>query len=138
MVKVSAYQIARLQENVESCKRYHEQWDLAALRLLELDFHEILRESCENPFLSFICGFINGILRDLLELKRDEHDTRDAFGQHNIDSHVALIAALRDGHAAAVTTIMPEHMHCAEFFVSKLDASFPPALLKWFSSSDRS
>lgn len=129
--KLSADQFASLEDNVARCTEAREKGDRAAARLLEVNFHDILCESCDNPFLVFICGFINGILRDLVEFRRSETDTRDAFGHHNAHSHKELIDAYRNEDAEAVRRIMTEHMTCAETFMSKLDASVNPDMLSF-------
>jgi len=121
--KLSEDQLQRMVDNVDLCTKARERGDRATARRLEVDFHDILCESCDNPLLAFICGFINGILRDLVEFRHDEEDTRDAFGQHNAHSHQELIEAYRRNDVVAVKSIMSEHMHCAEAFMSKLDAS---------------
>jgi DNA-binding FadR family transcriptional regulator len=127
--QLSEDQFARMEDNVARCMEARERGDRSTARRLEVDFHDILCESCDNPCLAFICGFINGILRDLVEFRREEKDTRDAFGHHNAHSHQELIAAYRKEDTEAVMSIMAEHMTCAESFMSKLDASFNPDML---------
>jgi DNA-binding FadR family transcriptional regulator len=122
--KLSEEQLARMEDNVARCHKAREAGDRTTARRLEVDFHDILCESCDNPFLVFICRFINGILRDLVEFRRDENDARDAFGKHNTQSHVDLIDAYRRQDRQAVRDISAEHMHCAEGFMTRLDASF--------------
>jgi DNA-binding FadR family transcriptional regulator len=127
--RVSADQLTRMEANVAACIAARDSGDRATARRLELDFHDILCESCDNPFLAFICNFINGVLRDLVEFRAEGKDARDAFGQHNAGSHLELIAAYRKGDAALVREIMDEHMRCAEVFMSQLDAAFRTDML---------
>ncbi len=127
--KLSEKQFAQLENNVRCCAQARAQGDLAAARRLELAFHEILRERCENPFLAFICGFINGVLRDLVDFRHDESDAQDAFGQHNLDCHRELIHAFRQGDQDGVKRIMQAHMCAAEAFMSRLDVSIQSDML---------
>jgi DNA-binding FadR family transcriptional regulator len=129
-------QLTRMEANVTACVEARERGDRALARRLELDFHDILCEPCTNPFLAFICNFINGVLRDLVEFRREENDTKDAFGQHNAHSHLDLIAALRRRDRKAVRAITEEHMNCAEMFMTKLDASFRNDMLNVGSRGD--
>lgn len=39
-------------------------------RIAELEFHEILARSCPNPFLAFICRFINSVLVNFVSTKK--------------------------------------------------------------------
>lgn len=134
--RLSEEQLARLEENVRRCLAARDRNDRATERRLELDFHDMLCAASDNPFLNFICSFINGVLRDLVEFRRDENDARDAFGQHNTHSHLELITALRANDAAAVKSIMEEHMKCAESFMTKLDASLRGDMLSFSGSKD--
>lgn len=134
--RLSEDQFARMEANVAACVDARDRGDRATARRLELDFHDILCESCDNPFLAFICRFINGILRDLVEFRREGNDARDAFGQHNAHSHLDLIAAYRQSDAAAVRQIMDEHMRCAETFMSQLDAAFRHDMLSVITGKD--
>ncbi|WP_048648499.1 FadR/GntR family transcriptional regulator [Nitratireductor soli] len=127
--KLTEDQFQRMEDNVARCQKARAAGDRATARRLEVDFHDILCESCDNPFLVFICRFINGILRDLVEFRRDENDARDAFGKHNTQSHHDLIEAYRREDRAAVGKISAEHMNCAEGFMSRLDAAFRDNLL---------
>lgn len=135
--RLSEDQLTRMEANVAACVKARDDGDRATARRLELDFHDILCESCDNPFLGFICGFINGVLRDLVEFRREGQDARDAFGQHNAKSHLDLIAAYRKGDAAAVRKIMEEHMRCAEVFMSELDAAFRTDMLSSIGRNGR-
>lgn len=134
--QLSEDQLTRMEANVAACVDARDRGDRATARRLELDFHDILCESCDNPFLAFICGFINGILRDLVEFRREGNDARDAFGQHNAHSHLELVAAYRKGDAAAVKKVMDEHMRCAEVFMSQLDAAFRDDMLSVIARND--
>lgn len=135
--RVSEDQLKRMEANVAACMKARAEGDRATARRLELDFHDILCESCDNPFLAFICGFINGVLRDLVEFRRESEDERDAFGQHNAHSHLDLVAAYRKGDAGEVRRIMDEHMREALVFMSKLDAAFRDDMLSCKPRTER-
>jgi GntR family transcriptional repressor for pyruvate dehydrogenase complex len=123
-------QFARLDANIDACVAARARGDRAEARRLELTFHDILTEHCNNPLLAFICRFVNGLLRDLVEFRRADRDERDAFGHHNVQSHRELVDALRAGDREAVMRIMSHHMTCAEGFMRKLDASLSSDLLR--------
>jgi DNA-binding FadR family transcriptional regulator len=128
--RLDADQLARLDANIEACRVARERGDRAEARRLELTFHDILTEHCDNPLLAFICRFVNGLLRDLVEFRRADRDERDAFGHHNVQSHRDLVDALRAGDREAVMRIMSHHMTCAEGFMRKLDASLSSDMLR--------
>lgn len=128
--RLDADQLARLDANIEGCVTARERGDRAEARRLELTFHDILTEHCDNPLLAFMCRFVNGLLRDLVEFRRADRDERDAFGNHNVQSHRELVDALRTGDREGVMRIMSHHMTCAEGFMRKLDASLSTDLLR--------
>ena len=121
--------LVRLQENIDACIRAAEEDDRETGRIAEIQFHDILCEACDNPILAMMCRFLNLMLRDLVIHRTDSLREHSAFGRHNIDAHISLVAALRDGDKAAVRRLMSEHMHCVEGYMSKLDASFHLDLL---------
>nr|WP_262273143.1 FCD domain-containing protein [Microvirga sp. HBU65207] len=61
--------LQRLETNIEQCVEARDRGDRVAGRRLEIEFHDILCESCDNPLLAFICRFLNGLLRDLVEFR---------------------------------------------------------------------
>ncbi len=122
-------QLKRLETNIEQCVEARDSGDRVTGRRLEIEFHDILCESCDNPLLAFICRFLNGLLRDLVEFRSDRYDEHEAFGQHNVASHRDLVAAFRVRDRRGVSRIMREHMCCAESFMQRLDASFRSDLL---------
>jgi DNA-binding FadR family transcriptional regulator len=103
--------------------------DRPAARRAELAFHDILCDSCPNPLLAFMCRFINGLLRDLVEYRSERLEEHIAFGRSNMASHLKLVAAFRDGNVAAVGRLMADHIHEAERFMSRLDAAFRSNML---------
>ncbi len=127
--RLSEDQLARLEANIEACEQARLRGDRVEARRAELDFHDILCEACENQLLVFICRFINGLLRDLVEFRSARYEHHDAFGRHNANSHRALVDAYRRGDREAVIALMGEHMHCAERFMRELDATFTSGFL---------
>lgn len=121
---LDAGQLARLERNIAECADAMARDDRPAVRLAELAFHDILSDNSPNPLLAFMCRFLNGLLRDLVEYRSDRLDEHNAFGHSNIESHRRLVAAFRENDRAAVEAIMAEHMHEAEDFMSRLDAAF--------------
>ena len=121
--------LAKLQSNITEYELLRAQGDRQGARRTELEFHDILTQACDNPILAFICRFINGLLRDLVEYRSDQYDDHEAFGNHNIDSHRQLLEAYRRGDGKAVEELMQEHMHCAARFMTQLDAQFGTDLL---------
>lgn len=127
--RLDADQLARLDANINACENAREKGDRVGARRFELDFHDILTENCDNPLLTFICRFLNGLLRDLVEFRSDQYDEHTAFGHHNVDSHRQLMDAFRVRDRDAVIRIMSHHMECAENFMRTLDASLSNDLL---------
>ncbi|WP_241963248.1 FadR/GntR family transcriptional regulator [Paracoccus suum] len=121
--KLDETQLTRLEENIESCVAALAAGERTKARHLELTFHDLLCESCPNPLLVFICHFVNGLLRDLVEFRSNSHDEHAAFAQANLESHRRLLDAFRANDRAAVSGIMAKHMCEAENFMTRLDAA---------------
>jgi DNA-binding FadR family transcriptional regulator len=122
--RLDGAQLAQLEANIEECAEAMARDDRPAVRHAELAFHDILCESCPNPLLTFMCRFINGLLRDLVEYRSERLEEHNAFGRSNIESHRKLVAAFRNKDADAVSRVMADHIHEAETFMSRLDAAF--------------
>lgn len=122
-------QLARLKENIDTCLQAEEDDDRETGRTAEIQFHDILCEACDNPILALMCRFLNLMLRDLVIHRTDSLREHSAFGRHNIDAHISLVAALRRGDKPEVRRVMSEHMHCVEGYMRKLDVSFHLDLL---------
>ncbi|MCB1373241.1 MAG: FadR family transcriptional regulator [Rhodobacteraceae bacterium] len=127
--KLTEDHFRRLAENIRVCEEATAGGDWSVGRRAETEFHDILCEASDNFILVFMCRFLNGMLRDLVKFRSNSMREHEAFGEHNIDSHRKLLAALRAGDAVAAADIMAEHMLCAEGFMSRLDASFQSDLL---------
>lgn len=119
----------RLQANIDACIEAARIDDRDTGRIIEVEFHDILCEICDNPILGLMCRFLNLMIRDLVIHRTDSLREHSAFGQHNIDAHVDLLDALRRNDLAAVRVLMEEHMHCAESYMRELDATFHLDLL---------
>lgn len=127
--RLDAAQLARLDANIRESEAAMARDDRPAVRRAELAFHDILCDSCPNPLLAFMCRFINGLLRDLVEYRSERLEEHNAFGRSNMESHLKLVAAFRDGNVAAVGRLMADHIHEAEAFMSRLDAAFRSNML---------
>lgn len=127
--KISDADFARLEANIIACEEAALNEDLATARVVEVEFHDILCQICENPILSLMCRFLNAMLRDLVTKRTASMREHTAFGQHNIDAHRELLTALRANDHDALAGIMRHHMHCAEGYMHDLDAAFHMDLL---------
>lgn len=69
--KLTPEQFERLEENIRLCALEPTGEDeLRMQREAELAFHRMLAESRPNPVLSFMCRFLNDLLRDLVVYKK--------------------------------------------------------------------
>lgn len=119
--KLTPAQFERLEDNVRLCTIEPKNEDeLRKQREAELAFHTLLAEACPNPVLSFMCRFLNDLLRDLVVYKKalDHHH----FGEANVDYHTQLLAAYRKEDAAEVRRLMAEHMVDAEVHMHEMEA----------------
>ncbi|WP_342643803.1 FadR/GntR family transcriptional regulator [Rhodoligotrophos ferricapiens] len=114
-------QLARLQANIEECDRLQRSGDYAKGRRVEIDFHDILTEACDNPILTVTCRFLNDLLRDLVSMRTDHYGEHRNFGQHNIDSHRILLKLLREGDRQKILAAMQEHMCEVEAYMLRAD-----------------
>jgi len=115
-------QFERLEENIRLCTLEPANEDeLRTQREAELAFHILLAESCPNPVLSFMCRFLNDLLRDLVVLKKAYLPKRQQFAAANIDYHKQLLLALRASDEPAVRRLMHEHMCDAEHHMTALE-----------------
>jgi len=130
--KLTEDQFRRLEENIRACEEASARGDWSEGRRVETEFHDILCEASDNFLLVFMCRFLNGMLRDLVKFRSDSMREHKAFGEHNIDSHKELVAALRAGDAQTAAIAMRRHMCSAEEFMARLDASFQSDLLSRF------
>ncbi|MBB3810563.1 FadR/GntR family transcriptional regulator [Pseudochelatococcus contaminans] len=119
----------RLEDNIRICEEANARGDRTVGRSAETEFHDILCEACDNVLLVFMCRFLNSLLRDLVSYRSHSLKENEAFGDHNVASHKALLEAYRAQDDGAVSRIMEEHMCCAEHFMLRLDASFHSDLL---------
>jgi len=127
--KLTEDHFSRLQANIDICKRALAEDDRETGRIVEVKFHDILAEACDNPILDLMCRFLNVMVRDLVVSRTDSLRAHGTFGQDNVDAHTELLAALRREDLAAVRDVMSRHMHCAECSMKELDATFHLDLL---------
>ena len=100
-----------------------------AQRMAELDFHNLLAMRCNNPILGFIGRFLNDLIRDLVVFKKSALPEQHEFSRANFDYHQRLLAAFQQRDAAAVRSLMAEHMQCAHDFNVELEAQLAGQLL---------
>ncbi|WP_137391089.1 FadR/GntR family transcriptional regulator [Rhodoligotrophos defluvii] len=119
--RISEEQFGRLQANIEECDKLQKSGDYAMGRRVEIGFHDILTEACDNPILTVTCRFLNDLLRDLVSMRTNNYAEHRNFGQHNIDSHRTLLKLLRDGDRQKVLAAMKEHMCEVEAYMRRAD-----------------
>lgn len=119
--KLTEAQFVRLEDNIRLCAIEPTNDDeLQTQREAELAFHTILAESCSNPVLSFMCRFLNDLLRDLVVYKLAT--AHHHFGETNVDYHTQLMQAYRSKDATEVGRLMTEHMMHAEAHMNEMEA----------------
>jgi DNA-binding FadR family transcriptional regulator len=79
-------------------------------RTAELEFHNILADACPNLVLSFMCRFMNDVLKDWVVFNRTYVEAGEQFTHENLDYHDALLQAFQRRDRAAVARLMAEHM----------------------------
>lgn len=127
--KLTELDYERLEKNIEVCIEANNSGNRALGRRAETEFHDILCDASDNALLIFICRFLNSLLRDLVSFRSAILTEHEKFGDHNVESHIALLAALKKQDKEAVARIMNEHMCCAEEFMCRLDAAFDSDML---------
>lgn len=119
--KLTSEQFLQLEENVRLCAvEPNNEEELRIQREAELAFHTMLAESCPNPVLSFMCRFLNDLLRDLVVYKNALNHHH--FGEANVNFHTQLLAAYRREDADKVRRLMAEHMVDAEQHMHEMEA----------------
>lgn len=109
----------RLETTLETCRAgLRGEADWQAHRVAELEFHSILTSVCPDPLLSFVCGFVNDLLRDVTLYKHVFDTSNDAFSCHNVEAHAALLEAFRARDRAEAHRLMAWHIAEARRFAS--------------------
>ncbi len=127
--KLTDIDYERLEKNIEVCVEANSTGNRPLGRSAETEFHDILCDASDNALLVFICRFLNSLLRDLVSFRSGILKEHEKFGDHNVESHIALLAALKKQDKNAVAHIMKDHMCCAEDFMCRLDAAFNSDML---------
>jgi len=119
--RLDAEHLARLEKTIRFCEQEpHNEDELRAQRVAELEFHNLLADRCPNALLAFMCRFLSDLLRDLMVHKNAwEHRH---FGEANLSFHSRLLQAFRDQDAEAARRLMTEHMHDAEAHMHEMEA----------------
>ncbi|WP_417606869.1 FadR/GntR family transcriptional regulator [Oceanimonas baumannii] len=122
--------LASLEANMLACECHQSgEEDQRRQRFLELEFHNLLAKACPNPLLSFMCRFLNDMLRDLVVVKKAYVPERKQFDNANYRYHHDLVAAFRAEDAESVRRLMEEHMRDAEQHMSALEAEMSDQML---------
>jgi len=119
--RLTPEQLDRLEANIRQCTiKPTNDDELRSQREAELMFHTMLAEACPNPVLSFMCRFLNDLLRDLVVYKKvlDHHH----FGEANVEFHTLLLRAFREQDGPKVRRLMLEHMEDAESHMHEMEA----------------
>lgn len=128
--RLTPEQFERLEASIETCRRGGtSEAEVRAIRSAELEFHRIIVEACPNPLLRFQCHFINDLLADFAEYRDVIEPDGEQFRQENLDAHLQLLDALRGEDAAAVESLMRDHIHTAGCFVSEREGRVQRSLL---------
>ncbi|WP_311945535.1 FadR/GntR family transcriptional regulator [Halomonas piscis] len=128
--QLSKADLDKLEANISACESsYPNDEDQRRQRFLELEFHNLLARACPNPLLSFMCRFLNDMLRDLVVVKKAYVPERKQFDKANHRYHRELIDAFRAEDAERVRRLMEEHMCDAEHHMSALEGEMAEQLL---------
>ncbi len=117
--KIDTDVIGRLEATLDTCRAgLRGEADWQSHRVAELEFHSILTGVCTDPLLSFVCGFVNDLLRDVALYKRVLETSDDAFSCHNVEAHAALLEAFKRRDRAKVHRLMVWHLREARRIAS--------------------
>lgn len=83
-------------------------------RAAELEFHETLARFSANPLLSFVCGFLVRLLKDLTVCKRIYERPLPELRERGLSYQAQLIAAFRERDPARARSVMKAHMQTAQ------------------------
>ncbi|WP_240793956.1 FadR/GntR family transcriptional regulator [Pseudorhodobacter turbinis] len=127
--RLTAEHLTALEDNIRLCENANNEQERELARQAEVEFHDILAEASDNPILVFICQFLNGLIRDLVDYRAGSLQEHEAFGARNVAYHKEILAAFKARDRDAVAKAMDEHMCCAETSMQQLDAAFYSDLL---------
>lgn len=100
------------------------------VRRAELDFHHILARACPNPFVMFICRFINDLLFHFIAFNQPMLQTHAAVSRRNLEYHQKLFDAYCGQDAPLVAALMQEHMVDIAKVMEKHQAYIEQGLIK--------
>lgn len=114
--------MGRLEATLATCQAgLRGEADWRAHRVAELEFHSILTGVCPDPLLSFVCAFVNDLLRDVVLYKQMFETSDDAFSCHNVEAHAALLDAFRRGDRDEARRLMDWHIREAGGYARDLE-----------------
>ena len=91
-------------------------------RIAELEFHQRLAEFSRNPLLSFECGFLVSLLKDLAICRRIYQRPNPHLRERGLSYQAQLIEALRAHDSEAARSIMKAHMIAAGRIMEEQEA----------------
>jgi DNA-binding FadR family transcriptional regulator len=96
----------------------------------DIHFHDVLAAAHPNAFLRSLCQIINQMLHTLVIVAGNvTQKDYQAFGQHTVDAHRAIVDAARRRDAEAVAQLMTAHMDEAEAQLRKVHAALQQKLV---------
>lgn len=91
-------------------------------QVIALDLHERLAREADNPLLVFLMDFLAEMLAEFPDQGGAVTTADEAFRHRSRVAHVRLLAALRDGHAAAARRAMLDHLESVQHFLEARDS----------------
>jgi len=101
-------------------------------RIAELEFHETLASFCPNPLLSFTCGFLVRLLKDLTVCKTIYQSPNPELRERGLSYQEQLIEAFSIRDASLAFNIMQAHMRIAEKIMTGREAQIEKKFLGSF------
>lgn len=120
-----------LEKTIITSHRYEgDEANRLKVRRAELEFHHVLARACPNPFVMFICRFINDLLFHFIAFNKPMLKSHVAVSKRNLEYHQKLFDAYRGKDAALVRAIMQEHMVDISKVMEKHQAYIEQGLIK--------
>lgn len=101
----AAPKLAALAHNLEQMAAAADRQDPVALEQLDLEFHALLAEMGENPYLVKLARSLNHVFRYRHAVIRVP-----GWARQSLEEHAAIAAAVRAGDSQAAAALMTRHM----------------------------
>ena len=98
-------------------------------RVAELEFHEALAGFSDNPLLSFVCGFLVRLLKDLTVCKHIYDQPNPELRERGVSYQQQLIEALSARDADTARAVMHAHMQAAQSIMLAREAEVTKGFL---------